>query len=144
MSDRVVNLTGQQIIAASMVAWGVEVTAIAKRLNVGRTTVQAWKRRPEFRALVAEFCDQAVQVQRESWSGVLGELIGKSSEVFDKFKDEFIDPPISQALPPEVKLRAYQLYWRFVTHSIEALDFHDRLTQLENSDSNAGREPLQN
>lgn len=137
------HLTGQQIVAASMVAWGVEEEKIAKRLSISRSTVQLWKRKPQFKALVTEFCNQAIDVQRESWTGVLSELMEGSAGVLAAFRREFIDPPISMAIPAEVKLRAYQLYWRCITHSIEALDFHDRLTRLENGETDAGRESLQ-
>ncbi len=132
------GLDGRQIVAASLTAWGVDNEAIAARVGVSVRTIYQWKKIPAFKRLVTDFCDHTVAVQRETWAGVLSGLLGGSSAVFERFRREFIEPSISEHLTPDVKLRAYQLYWRFVTHSIESLDFHERLTRLENGGAVGG------
>lgn len=51
--------TVSKLRAASMLAKGVSVTAVAEEINVARETVSRWKQQPDFKEKIDEFVKAA-------------------------------------------------------------------------------------
>ena len=110
------DLTPQQEEAALLLAMGVRITTVAKRLNVNRATVWTWKKNESFKKLVSEISDANMTAARNAGSYMLPKAMRRLAEIIDAEPDE--------APTPGDQIAAAKLLLEYATnwHLIEPIE----------------------
>ena len=77
------DLTPQQIQAAWLLANGVRITTVAKKLNVNRATVWAWRKSETFHRQVSEFATANMDAARNAGSFLLLKAMRKLAKIIE-------------------------------------------------------------
>ena len=110
------SLSPQQEEAALLLAMGVRITTVAKRLNVNRATVWTWKKNESFKKLVSEISDANMTAARNSGSFLLPKAMRRLKKIIDAEPSE--PPTTSDQIAAAKLLLEYATAW----HVIEPLE----------------------